>query len=390
MMKFHVWEFPKDFQVRFSDEFIERIKNMTYEKVIHHKATKRRRAFSFKKQCKLIASNPGHPHYKIGHKLYAKHQWHADGRGKEPHEPFINITQFLKLHQIIKVPLAEMEKNVIAVRSYPSSRLSIYMSFPVTADENWAWLFGIWFSSGGLTTRARKGKTKPNIEKGVRIRVDKQVYDKQLAPILEKICYAPKPKLPWYAKKGITHPLDKQRRPGVGNQPKKVIHLARPVREIMEKFGLPSHISQKSIKGGKYASRKFNMEIPEWISTHKPKLHSFIEGYINGSGTGSIFHRAPKGNVERNVEIRFSGVHPAQVEKFFNTITQYLEKLNITGSKHNMSYRHATYWIGYVIHKNSSLYLLYEKFEIQNPPLKSRLTLHYFMNYLLYHLCQNL
>lgn len=381
--------------MRFNDDFIQRIRSMTYEKEIHHPKTKRRNAFSFKKKCKIIGSGPRHPYYNIGHSLYAKHEWHGDGRNRTPHKPFITIDQFLTVHELTKIPLAEMEQNVIEIRAGHNSRLDIPMKFPVEANEKWAWLFGIWFSAGGLTTRARKSKGKSGgftEERAIRIRVTEQVYNKKLAPLLREIAYVPKLTAVWYAKKGMKHPLDKERRPGVGGRPKKVVFLARPVREIMEKFGLPIHVSQP-LQGGKYACRKFNMTIPKWISSSATNLDAFIEGYINGAGMASLFRYADYGGhpaVVRWAEIRFSGIHEEQVEKFYKIFAEHLTKKGIYGYRHELTCRYATYWLGYAIHHSASLYTFFEAYDIQNPPARARLMLHYFMNDLLLQACKEL
>ena len=392
-MDFHVWDFPEHTDVRFNRNFINQIRNMTVEKEIHHPGDKRRRPFAYKKQVKLIAYAIGQPYHKIAERLYPEHEWHGKGRNRTPHKPFINIKQFLTVHQVTGMSLEEMERNIIAVRNSHASTVEIPMKFPVVPNQDWAWLFGFWFSSGGLITRHRVGKNGyPSIEKSLRFTVDMEVFTTLLTPILKRMVYVPKPSPRWYISKGIKHQLDKGRRKGVGGVPRKTFTLVRPVREIAEKFGLPcEHISQKQ-RGGKYASRKFRLKIPQWITKDSNNLHSFIEGYINGSTVGSCFHVTPRGYLRRTVEIRFGGWTRKEVEAFRSVFVKHFNRLGITGSLHDISHRLTSklVWLGYIIFSHKSLTLLHENFNIRRPDVRARLMLEYFMDTLLYKACQEL
>lgn len=394
-MKFNVWDFPEQMEVQFNSEFIDRIRNMTIEKEIKHPGDHRRRAHTFMKQVKLIGSGNNHPYQKIGHKLYAKHQWHGGKRNRLPHKPFINLKMFKMVHEITGISLEEMQQNVISIRNF-SSHLEIPMIFPVEPNEDWAWLFGIWFSSGGLITRSRPSKKTGYIqeESVVRLRVEQRVYEKKLKPVLERIAYVPSAKDTWYINKGITHPLDKNRRKGCGNKPKKYIVLARPVREIMEKFGLPhEYPKQHALGGGKYATRKFQMIVPNWIVENHDYMFAFVEGYINGTGTRSEtrHHKTKtKDCFWRYAEILFSGLILEQVEKIYSQFAEFLTKEDITGYKHSFRKTSKTKWIGYGIHKTKSLHILFEKFDIQKPDLRARLTIIYFVNSLIIQVVKDL
>jgi len=387
MIQFNIWDFPEQMEVRFNDKFIQRIRDMTTEKEIKHPGDHRRQPHTFMKQVKLIGSGNDHPYQKIGSKLYAKHQWHGNGRNRLPHKPFINLKLFKLVHEITGIPQEEMQQNVISVRNN-SSKLEIPMSFPVEPNEDWAWLFGIWFSAGGLITRKRVSKKTGYIqeESVVRLRVEQRVYEKKLKPLLERIAYSPEANDLYYIKKGMDHPLDQNKRKGCGNKPSKHMTLARPIREVMEKFGLPHKYPKQPNPGGKYATRKFQMIVPNWIVKNHDYMFAFVEGYMNGKGTRSeTSHRKNKNHnfFWRYAEILFSGLILEQVEKIYSQFAEFLTKEEITGYKHSFRKHSKTNWIGYGIHKTESLHILFEKFDIQKPDLRARLTIMYFVNSLI-------
>lgn len=402
-MEFHVWEFPEKMEVRLNDAFIDRIRNMTVRKTIHVKKKpswghgwKKPHAVEYDAEidAKLIAHREGHPYHKIAERLYPEFEWHGEGRSRTPHKPFISIKQFKTVHKVTGIPLEEMEKNVTEVRNHYCGHLEIAMTFPVTTNRDWAWLFGLWYSCGGLITRKRKGIGGYVIEeRSVRLSVDRRVFDEKVKQILERICYVPKLNDRWYIRKGMDHKLDKNRRKGVGNQPRKELILVRPIREIMEKFGLAKkYPSQKHRVGAKYSSRRFHILVPGWVKENEENTHAFIEGYINGGTIGSDFRKDVDGYLTRVVEIRFGGFKRKEVYQLYEFFEAFLAKKDISGSYHILHHRQMEklIWCGYTIYRNSSLSRLYEEFDIRRPDIRARLTLHYFMNALLYEVCREL
>jgi len=373
--------------------------------VVDKKASKRcgwksahKRDFYMEKNVKLIALREGHPYHKIAERLYPKTDWHGSDRPVVPHRPFINIKEFHTLHQVTQIPLEEMEANVIEVRNWWAGHREIPMKFPVWANRDWAWLLGYWFASGSLITRTRTGSGKRHEgfhfeERSVRLKIDVRVFEEKLSPILSRIAYIPGATDVWYMKHG-GHKLDKNRRRGVGNTPRKVIFLVRPIREIMEKFGLPTKpvLNQHDKRGGRYAARRFNLTIPDWIKESKENSHSFFEGYINGLQIGSFFHKA-KGetHLSRGVELRFSGIDEQQTLDFLAFFEENLTSLGITGAFHHLpKVTSPLLWLGYHIFRHSALTKLYESFDIRRPDVRARLVLEYFMNALLYEACREL
>jgi len=405
---FHVWDFTEKIEVRLNDSYIDKIRNLTVKKKIHVKDKRPRlgygwkkthqREFTVEKDVKLIALREGHPYHKIAERLYPKKDWHGSDRPLVEHRPFVNIKEFQKIHEVTGLPLEEMEQNVIEVRNHWAGHAEFPMKFPVIANEDWAWLLGLWFSCGGLITRARPTKGGYLTEERlVRYRVDVRVFERKVKPILERIGHTRHLTEVWYIKKGITHPIDKNRRKGVGNTPKKFFTLLRPVREILEKFGLPTEIPDQRHKvGSKYSIRKYHFVVPPWVKRNKGHTHAFIEGYLNGGTVGSNFRVANKEKgrnfLRRTVEIRFGAFNPKESEDFHNLFERFLTKIGITGYRHKISHLKTSQlcWRGYLIHNSKALRLLYEVFDVQKPDLRARLALHYFMNTLLYHVCWEL
>lgn len=407
MPEFHVWDFSEKIEVRLNDSYIDKIRNLTVRKKIHVKDKRPRRGYGWKKphqreftvkrEVKLIAFHEGHPHHKIAERLYAKKDWHGPDRPQVEHRPFISVKEFHKVHKITGFPLDEMEQNVIEVRNHWSGHVEFPMNFPVTANEDWAWLFGLWFSCGGLITRTRYGSGPRHSgfkfeERRVRFRVDTRVYEEKVKPLLSRIAYAPSLRELYYVKQGHRHKLDRNRRVGVGNQPRKVFFLVRPFREIMEKFGLPTVQPKQPRKGGKVPGRRFGLVIPDWIKNNAKNLHAFIEGYSNGSQLGSSFYtHDKKGHLVRNVELRFAGAEEKETHAFLESFREHLAKLGISTYLHRIPKPTSPFtWLGLWIINQTSLNRFYEEFDIRRPDLRARLTLGYFMNALLYEACREL
>lgn len=400
-MEFHVWDFPEVIEVRLNDDLIDRIRNMTVKKKIRVRDKKLRsgygwrsqhlRDFTMEKEVKLIAFRVGHPYHKIAERLYAKTDWHGSDRPMTQHKPFINIREFLTVHKITGIPLEEMERNVIEVRNHWAGHIDFPIKFPVVANEDWAWLFGLWFAAGGLITRTRNTKGYPTTERSVRFRIDENVFEEKVKPILERIGYIPKLFQVWYDKKGLMHPKDRGRRKGVGGLPRRGFVLLRPVREIMEKFGLPrEQVSQKHKAGAKFGVRKFNFVVPGWIKEKKEYTHAFIEAYINAVGA-SIFHPAKeqlRHHLVRNAEIRFGAFDRNQVEDFYKFFEIYLTERGIPGYRHEGLHAKISklYWLGYLVLQREALCRMFEIFDIRKPDLRARLLLNYKLksNLLLY------
>jgi hypothetical protein len=409
-MEFHVWDFSSIIEVRLSDEMINRIRNLTATKRILVKDTHPRvnwrkcgwrkphfrKPFYMEKEVKLIALADGHPYHNIAERLYPVVEHHGPGRNSTPHKPYISIDDLRTVQKVTGIPKEELESSVISVRNH-TSLLGVNMRFPVVADEDWAWLFGYYFSCGSLVTRDRIGKDGyPMEERLVRFKVERQVFEKKVQPILERVGYVPALKSVWYEKYG-GHPLDKQRRVGTGNAPRKIIYLPRVIREVMEYFGLyvsipkqkPIKRKEGSIRGRvPLGSRRFKLYMPAWIEKYPQK---FLEGFINGGQLGSQLTPRPKG-IAHIVELRAGFKDPADTITLINFFREQLGRFGITGTPHRITHREgeSVYWLGFEIYNKVSLTRLFENFDIQVPTVRARLCVHYFMNTLLYEACRRL
>ncbi len=271
-----------------------------------------------------------------------------------------------------------MERSIIEVRNHWAGDLEFPMKFPVVANEDWAWMLGLWYSCGGLITRGREGKGGYwSEELSVRYSVDKQVFHGKIVPILRRIAYVPNLGKTWYENKGITHKLDRNKIKGLRAKPRGHFTLVRPVREVMEKFGLPLIRDRKkqTRKGRKYAFRIMYQSVPEWIRASESCSHAFIEGFLNGTQIGSEFRTRPRG-IRRTVELRFGGLVKEDVETFCAFFAKTLTKMGIPGYTHHLiKTTTKAYWLGYLIHDSVSLCRLFEKFDIARPDLRARLVL---------------
>jgi hypothetical protein len=392
-------------EVQLSKEMIEQIHSMTKRKriLVEDKEARlgygwkqpHKRSFYMWKKVKLISHSWGHKDglHKIGERLYSERDWHGRERSMTVHKPYITLEELRTVQRVTKIPKQELEASIVSARNR-HSLLEVSMKFPVKANEDWAWLFGYYFASGSLTTRDRVGKDGyPSEEREVRFRVEQRVYEKKLVPILQRVGYVPKMTPIWYEKYG-GHKLDKQRRKGTGNKPRKLLVLPRVIREVMEHFGLYTDYARQAPIGVQSAGRlldwrKIKANFPSWIMQTRILKHAFIEGFMNGGQTSSQFRAEDKGIV-RMVELRVGTVTQQETEKLIDFFRQELKTYGITGTVHRLKHREPekVYWLGYQIYSHEALARLFESFDIQQPVVRVRLNLAYFMNSLLYELCK--
>jgi DNA-binding MarR family transcriptional regulator len=399
-MEFHVWDFPRKLEVRLNGEMINRIRNMRTQRRVLVKQTQLqlspgwkeplvRKPYYVTKSIKLIANSDGHPFEKIGERLYSKLEWHGDGRNSIPHKPYINISELETVQRVTGISREELERSVVSVRNRNSS-LEVGMKFPLAADGNWAWLFGYYFACGGLVTRDRVDKAGyPSEERAIRFVVERRVFETKVMSFLKQIGCSAELKSIWYEKHGA-HRLDKQRRVGLGNRPRKVFFLPTAIREVMEHFGLYTDIPHHHTPRGRElpSSRRFKLRFPAWIEQYPQQ---FMEGFMNGSVT-STFRPDKEGNLYRSVELRVGFLDLADTMTLIDLFKQYSEKLGITGNVRRLKHRESetVYWLSFSIFNHRSLDLLFENFDVQQPAYRARLSVHYFMNSLLYELCRKL
>jgi len=386
-LKFTVLDFSDRIEVRPSDEFIANLKTFTKEKktvFIHYKSKrpceKRRHYWIFPEK------EP------IGKRLFGK--WNRQRRQKRPHEPFITISQLRVIHQKTGISYEELEAAVTHVR-VGSSSVSWSIKLPIFPNEDWAFLFGLWYSAGGYVDRERERNTQ---EKTIRYALDKRPYDELIKPILTRLGYTTRDLVAvYYTKRPGGHKMDQHKWRQFGSEPRGHFVLHRPFREILEKFGLPEcaicRTKRKRMKG-KSGFRCTTLHVPDWVRQDEKYTHAFVEGYLNGQRVGSQFHPSLsyKNALMRFVEPRFGGKSREETERFYKFFADYFSKRGITGYKHNFKHRPhpKTVEIGYLIHSRASLKRLYEQFNIRRPDTRARLLLNYYMNPLLYEACRKL
>ena len=391
-MEFHVWDFSDRIEARLNDDFIEKLKTFKASKTsefVHWKSKKK------------IAVTRGYwifpERTSIGKRLFTKWNHHkGHKKGEEPHLPFVTISQLKEICEKTGLPLDEIEAAVTHVRVQLSC-VALEMQFPVTPNTDWAFLMGLWFGAGGYVTRFR-GNAQ---ERTLRYAVDTRPYRELVKPLLLKLGYSSHSlKAVYYTKEGKHHKLDAQKWRQYGSEPRGYFILHRPIREIMEKFGLPNDREceiARAARRGKSSFRQYCREIPEWVKNNTERSHAFVEGYLNGQSTSSQFHPSyphrALNPLTRFVEPRFMG-KASIVRPFYDWFANFMtEKENITGYEHHLPLKHrgqSNLELGYLIISNNSLRRLYEQFRIMRSDTRARLTLHYYLNPLMYELCRKL
>lgn len=377
-MDFHIWDFSSHIEFRLSSEFVEKLRNMTVAKQMRITNTFSMKDVEYTRFVLRLSLRDN-----LGKRLFSKADFHRKKR--KQHSVFIRSDDLSRIQKVFELSLEEIEQHVIAVRVCTTTSSEIPLRFPIIADERWAFLLGLWFASGGLTTRYR-GEAE---EFNVRYTVDSVVFEEKMKPILEQIVYLPTLSEPSYVAHG-GHKLDKNKRQGVGSCPKKFLVLRRPIREILEKFGMSTSYPKLAQPRKTQCARKINFVVPPWIKVSASFSHYFVEGYINGSPIGSVFNSRRK-FLNRSVEIRFGAEKKKEVEEFRRFFKETLTREGIDGYLHTL--RKVTSplcWRGLLIHNSRMLKLLFEKYDIRKPELRSRLVLNYFMNPLLYEACREL
>jgi len=405
MMEFHVWNLNPRMEVQLSKEMIQRIHAMTKRKRILYEDKEEKQRCGWKKphkrrfyvwrNAKILPYTWPQTNglHKIAERLYAERDWHGSDRPMSIHKPYINLNEFCIVSKVTKIPMRELEKSVVSVRNN-NSRSEVALTFPVVANADWAWLFGFYSMCGGQITRDRIGKGGyATEERGIRFAVEPNVFLTKLQPLLERIGYRSWMRKVWYEKYTEGHPLDKQRRRGTGNSPRKFVTIPRVIREVMEYFGLPPVQKRKNLLQGRMiGTRKLRIVVPSWIKKgHFEK--AYIEAVLNGGQTSSQF-RVPKDGrgISRMVELRVGGQHKQEVDDMMLFFKKQLLKFGITGTVHRIRHRKTEqlYWNGFQIYNHASLARLFEEFDIQHPAIRARLCVHYFMNALVYALCKRL
>lgn len=394
-MEFHIWDFSDRIEFGVSQQLIDKLK--TYTKpvtttFIHYRSKSKTPTTVTRRYWIFPEANP------IGKRLFSKWDFHCRRGKKTKHYPFLKMTHLEEIHEKTGITLEELEKAVTHVRVGSGTGVRLKMTFPVVANEDWAFLFGLWFGAGGYISRCRDGNAE---EMTLRFAVDPRPYRELLAPLLMKLGYetAPKYVYRWYVKHG-GHKLDAHVWRQYGSEPRGCVFLHRPIREIMEKFGLPDAKACKSkrkTKGGKSSFRMFDRKIPKWIISNIKYSHAFIEGYLNGQSTASQFHpsypRKPVSPLTRFVEPRFIGKKDIALP-FYRWFSRFMaENEGIQGYEHHLPPKRkdqTNIELGFLIINNIGLRKLYEQFRIMRADTRARLILHYYLNPLMYEMCRKL
>jgi hypothetical protein len=388
---FHVWDFSDRIEVRLSNDLIEKLRGFKEAKAstfIHYKS---RKEITIVKHYSVFPVATA-----IGQRLFEKR---CLRHGKEKvHMSFVTVPMLREIQRRTGLSPDELEAGVTHVRTCSGTKIRLCMSFPIEANSDWAFMFGLWFAAGGKITRRRKGRCE---EYTLRFSLDARPFRELVVPVLSRLGYW-KDNLGlselYYVKKG-GHKLDAHIRREFAALPRGTFVVHRGIREIMEKMGLPKPEEQLSRLEGIKGKRGFRQvcrdQIPGWITENTEFMHVFVEAYLNGPSAASVFHadKASKRSLLRYVEPRFVGKDPAMCEGLYSLITEFLETEGIHGHKHNLPIKHKqspAHELGYAIICDGDLRALNGKYKIVRSDVRARLLLHCNMTPLLYELCRRL
>jgi hypothetical protein len=400
MVTFHIWDFSERIEFQIDKEMIERLKQFKAPKVTTFKHYRTQNPNTLTTVTRYYWIFP--MKNVIGKRLFSDKDFHRNGIRE--HHPFVNIKHLKEISRKTGITLEELEKSVTHIRTSFGTKVRLKMRFPIESDVDWAFLFGLWFSSGGYITRNRNRASQ---EYMVRYAVDHRVFRELVKPILlNKFGYEDfELSTIWYtnSEKG-SHKLDQHLYTDFGAEPRPFFALHRPIREIMEKFGLPPYkeaLQRRNEVQGKASARQFNRTIPNWIMTDEKNMHSFVEGILNGQSAASQFHasynkKTQATNITRFVEPRFHGKDYDIVEKYFDQISSFLETEYIHGYKHYLPLKHKnedhpSLEIGYMIF-GGSLHQLFTKYRLMRSDMRARLILNEVIleNPALFQICKEL
>lgn len=306
--------------------------------------------------------------------------WHRYAKGRDS-GAWIGKRQIPDLMILDCLTEEDIENAVIGIRKGPDSKRtnSLRSRLPIKPDKWWARLFGHYFSSGRVKPRFRQGRY---VEVVFKLRGHEDVLP-MLMETLDNIgdqAGVSAYDADRYALKRKGRFNGVRRSKVLGTTSQRTINVGRPVWLVMQKFGLSVDFLEDLERKGRTSSANISPRIPQWISDDDEFMHSFIEGYINGSKGQSMMHPAPRKHfLSCQVLIKAIGRPSESVQRFIATITDWF-----TGKGVTWYLREEPWWddarrpnARYALHlmSHEALTFLVENFEIRRPDLRARLLL---------------
>jgi len=357
MPEFGLEDIPPDFWIELRQDFVDELDELNrpwkYGKLNGRKIAAYWESGELHSRTKSKMSPEELDGYKrrisLFEKLWGRHRFKDYHYAENDPRRYVNTgswilkTEIKVLREGIEITDSELEKAIVGIRRGKGNdkmcRELRFPRLPIVADRWWAWLIGIYFSSGniysyfGLNSRTR-GSRGPQ-RRDIRIRVHDEVQPK----LMEVSTHIGAPALLYPA--AAQNPNSKYEDKNVkklGAGQRSSITYGWPTYLVLEKFGVPMDwLELGTRKHMSHASRGYKPRVPEWIKENDAFMKYFIEGYLSG-GQGHSFLSTAKSLNQRsrpNCHIGFNltGKPEEMVHTFLTDIKEYLDKKGLVSNK---------------------------------------------------------
>lgn len=343
-MKFSLADIPDDWWVRLNDQFVDELDrlNRPYK---YGLATKRIARYWEAGELHRRVTDKMSPEEKAGYKrrhsffekLWGRHRYKDYHFDKDDPRRYVNTGSWIEKKELsvlkegIEIDDVNLNKAITGFRVAKFSdnvREMQFKQLPIIADENWAWLFGIYFGAG--TMYHYVGRKGPHSRKGgfdsiyIRIRVPDPVIPKFLEVSAILGLHAVKYQMQEYSGDG-QRKIKGTGKVGVGRR--EYIVFGWPEYVVLKKFGLPTEYLDEvqNKKDYQLTSSGYKPKIPDWILENEGHMKRFIEGYMCTGKCVSSLKRTPQQSSNRkmpSIEVKIQGI--GYPESYIKTFMQQI------------------------------------------------------------------
>ncbi|MBU0777550.1 hypothetical protein KKH23_09000 [Patescibacteria group bacterium] len=225
---------------------------------------------------------------------------------------FIKKEMIAVLREGIDISDSELEKAITGIKvSSSSERILGFPRLPIEANRYWAWIMGLFYSSGsGRFRKPSRRMKREGLELAMKVHNPVIEYAEEIGEqigITFKLYDREADKMPSSGKsKGLR--TGRLRHVGLG----------WPEYVVLEKFGLSIERDNPGL-----TIRYWKPKIPEWVKQDDECMLMFIEGMLNGGyGVSALlFAGTAKRNLAVSLMLRIAG-HPKEYIKNFATAIQ--------------------------------------------------------------------
>lgn len=283
------------------------------------------------------------------HRFKDHHFKDGDPRQKVDTGGWILGSQLKLIREHLDIADADLSQYITGIRKGKASentRHEIKSLMPIRPDENWARLFGLYFSGGSINARRRyitdhykkketpgyytRGGTYDAISFRIRMQEDVAVWAIETLAALHSDAATHNP-----MKSAVYLKRKKLERNSVSRRTKTLptMLLSWPELLIMQKMGLPELDKKPSGKG----SRTVRPRIPDWIKENDSFMKAFVEGYMNGPSasvhiTITKIHTLPYTHLYQRIVCY--GTPLEDVESFIGDIANWLRSKGLNCRLH--------------------------------------------------------